>query len=200
MPKPKKKEKKEAKKTEKEKTKKVAKEKKSPKEKKVSAKKTPAKKKIVIEEKIIGAPEEGETEVEKVSLSKTSKYWEAVGRRKTSIARVRLFTKGEKGFLINGKDYKTYFPSLELQQIVTSAFIKMKCFDRFGVSVKVKGGGFHSQAEAIRHGTARALVKFNADFQKRLRRGGYLTRDSRMKERKKFGLKRARRAPQWQKR
>lgn len=195
--------KKETKKIEKEKIKKVLKEKKSPKEKKVSVKKKKVaeEKKTAIPKKITEKPETIEmAEKEEPSLSKSSKYWEAVGRRKTSQARIRLFTRGGKEFLINGKDYKVYFPSLELQQIVTSAFIKMKCLDRFGVSVKVKGGGFHSQAEAIRHGTSRALVKFNADFQKRLRRAGFLTRDPRMKERKKFGLKRARRAPQWQKR
>ncbi len=195
--------KKETKKIEKEKTKKVVKEKKSPKEKKppFKKKKVAEEKKTAIPKKITEKPEETETiEGGEPSSSKLPKYWEAVGRRKTSIARVRLFTRGEKEFFINGKDYKAYFPSLELQQIVTSAFTKMKCLDRFGVSVKVKGGGFHSQAEAIRHGTARALVKFNADFQKRLRRAGFLTRDPRMKERKKFGLKRARRAPQWAKR
>lgn len=76
----------------------------------------------------------------------------------------------------------------------------MKCLDKFRVETLVKGGGLSSQAEAIRHGTARALTLFNLDFKKRLRRAGFLTRDSRMRERKKFGLKRARRAPQWQKR
>jgi small subunit ribosomal protein S9 len=71
---------------------------------------------------------------------------------------------------------------------------------KFSVSAVVRGGGLHSQAEAIRHGVARALVLFNEEFKKRLKKAGFLTRDPRMKERKKFGLKRARRAPQWQKR
>jgi len=128
------------------------------------------------------------------------KYYEAVGRRKTAIARVRLFTKGEKVFLVNEEPFEKYFPTLELQQIASASLKKMKSLERFRVTVKVKGGGLHAQAEAIRHGIARALVKFNPDYRKRLKRAGFLTRDPRMKERKKFGLKRARRAPQWQKR
>jgi len=76
----------------------------------------------------------------------------------------------------------------------------MNSGEKFRVSAHVNGGGIHAQAEAIRHGMSRALILFNADFRKRLKRAGYLTRDSRMKERKKFGLKKARRAPQWGKR
>jgi len=76
----------------------------------------------------------------------------------------------------------------------------MKVVDRFRVLVKVKGGGINAQAEAVRHGIARALLKFNPDFRKKLKRAGFLTRDPRKRERKKFGLKRARRAPQWRKR
>lgn len=136
----------------------------------------------------------------KKEAKKTERYFEAVGRRKTTVARVRLFTQGDKTILVNNKPYKEYFPTLELHQIVDSAFGKMKALDKFKVTVKVKGGGIHSQAEAVRHGISRALVKFNPDFRKRLRRIGYLTRDPRMRERKKFGLKRARRGPQWSKR
>ena len=128
------------------------------------------------------------------------RYFEAVGRRKTAVARTRLFTRGGKSFLINKKPLNIYFPTLELQQIAQSSLKKMKSLDRFKVSVRVKGGGLHAQAEAIKHGVARALVLFNPDYRKRLRRAGFLTRDPRMRERKKFGLKRARRAPQWQKR
>lgn len=136
----------------------------------------------------------------KVLKKKPDRYFEAVGRRKTSIARVRLFTRGEKIFLVNDKNLKEYFPVFELQQIVVASLRKMKSLEKFRVSIKVKGGGIRAQAEAIRHATARALVKFNPNFKKRLKKAGYLTRDSRMKERKKFGLKKARRAPQWQKR
>lgn len=128
------------------------------------------------------------------------KYIEGVGRRKTAVARVRLFTKGKKTFTVNEKPIDEYFPTLEMRQIAKAALEKMKSLDRFRVSVRVKGSGLHAQAEAVRHGTARALVKFNPDYRKRLKRAGFLTRDPRMRERKKFGLKRARRAPQWQKR
>ena len=135
-----------------------------------------------------------------VQKLKPDKYFEAVGKRKTAVARVRLFTQGEKLILVNEKPYQEYFPTLELQQIINFPLEKMKVFDKFRISVKVKGGGIYGQAEAVRHGISRALVKFSPDFRKRLRKAGYLTRDSRTRERKKFGLKRARRAPQWQKR
>jgi len=133
-------------------------------------------------------------------IKEGDRYFEAVGRRKTAVARIRLFTKGDKEFLINNLPYDKYFSGLEMQQIASSALTKMKCFDKFRVVVIVRGGGLHAQSEAIRHGTSRALVVFNPDFRKRLKRAGFLTRDPRMRERKKFGLKRARRAPQWQKR
>lgn len=139
-------------------------------------------------------------ETKKKVVKKVVKYFEAVGRRKTAVARVRLFAQGEGEILVNGKEYKDYFSGLGFQQIITAALDKMKSLDRFRISVKVRGGGLHAQAEAVRHGIARALVKFNPDFRKRLRRVGYLTRDARVRERKKFGLKRARRAPQWKKR
>ncbi len=127
-------------------------------------------------------------------------YFEAVGRRKSAVARIRLFTKGEKEFVVNDKKMEEYFPTLELRELCSSALKKMKCFDKFRTVAKVNGGGVNAQAEAIRHGTARALFLFNPDFKKRLRKVGYLTRDQRQRERKKFGLKRARRAPQWKKR
>lgn len=139
-------------------------------------------------------PTEGEI------ASKLNRYFEAVGRRKTAIARVRLFTKGDKQFLVNGKPYQEYFSTEEDRQTATASMVKMKCLDKFRVTVIVKGGGHSAQAEAVRHGTARVLVDFNQNFKKRLRKVGYLTRDPRMRERKKFGLKRARRAPQWAKR
>ena len=131
------------------------------------------------------------------------RYFEAVGRRKEATARVRLYTKSEgikDGIEINGRSYKEYFPILEFQKIVEAPLEKMKVLGRFGVTVKVKGGGIRGQAEAIRLGIARALVKFNPEYKKRLRRAGYLTVDARKVERKKYGKKKARRAPQWQKR
>lgn len=135
-----------------------------------------------------------------VKPKKKAKYFEAVGRRKTATARVRLFTQGEKGMTINNKSYKVYFPVPSLQKTVKDPLEKIKWQDKFRISVVVRGGGLTGQAEAIRHGIARALVALNPDFKKRLRKLGFLTRDPRMRERKKFGLKRARRGPQWSKR
>lgn len=148
-------------------------------------------KKVAAAKKEVAAPR---------ALQKAPRYYEAVGRRKTAVARVRLWTKGEKEFLVNEKPYVQYFPTQELQQTACGALRKMNVEDKFRVIAKVKGGGIAAQAEALRHGIARALVLFNPDFKKRLRKAGYVTRDPRMRERKKFGLKRARRAPQWQKR
>lgn len=142
-------------------------------------------------------------EIEKTETAgnlKPERFLKAVGRRKTAVARVKLFTRGEKTILINEKPFENYFQTAELRQVALEALNKMKCLDKFRVVFKVSGGGLHAQAEAVRHATARALVLFNPDFRKRLRRVGYLTRDPRMRERKKFGLKRARRAPQWAKR
>ena len=159
--------------------------------KKTTKKKTrPAKKKVVKKEKKI--PEK--------KAEKKAKYFEAVGRRKTATARIRLFTQGEKGITVNNKSYKVYFPISSLQKTVEEALEEIKWQDKFRISVVVRGGGLSGQAEAIRHGIARALVVLNPDFRKRLRKLGFLTRDPRMRERKKFGLKRARRGPQWSKR
>lgn len=138
-------------------------------------------------------------------LPKIKKYYEAVGRRKTAVARVRLFTvrpfeEDEGKIIVNNKPYKQYFSLLDLQQTVEASLRKLKSLNRFEIEVRVKGGGIRAQSEAIRHGIARTLVKFNTDFRKKLKRAGYLKRDPRMKERKKYGLKKARKAPQWQKR
>lgn len=134
--------------------------------------------------------------------TKTSeiRYWEGVGRRKTAVARVRIFKGKEKKILVNDRDYKDYFQISDVSQIAVLPLKKLDLLGKMGVTVKVRGGGLTSQAEAVRHGLARALVKYNEKYRPELRRLGYLTRDPRMKERKKFGLKRARRAPQWSKR
>ena len=146
--------------------------------------------------------EEDGFEAEEIDIEKIGKdrYFEAVGRRKTSVARVRLYVSGKKEVIVNDKLYTDYFNTEELREVCISPLKKMKYMDRFRVVVKVSGGGVNSQAEAMRHGVSRALVLFNAEFRKRLRRAGFLTRDPRKRERKKFGLKRARRAPQWKKR
>jgi small subunit ribosomal protein S9 len=130
----------------------------------------------------------------------SDRYMEAMGRRKTATARVRMSTKGDKEFIVNDKPYTEYFATLADRENAVASMKRMKCLDKFRVTVVVKGGGHSAQAEAIRHGTARVLVDFNANFRKRLRKAGYLTRDPRARERKKFGLKRARKAPQWSKR
>jgi small subunit ribosomal protein S9 len=127
-----------------------------------------------------------------------NRYIEAVGRRKTAIARVRL-SAGDGKLIVNGKDAKEYFA---LPRLITAAIAPLKelQMDAFDVSAKVSGGGIHAQAEAIRLGIARAIVEKSPEWKKRLRVSGFLTRDSRMVERKKYGLKKARRRPQWAKR
>lgn len=138
--------------------------------------------------------------------AKAKKYYEAIGRRKTAIARIRLTTSSpsqsvmEGNLIINGKSYKDFFPALELQKTIEAPLRRLKSLSRFGITAKVRGGGLRGQAEAIRHGLARALVLFDSNFRKKLKKAGYLTRDPRKKERKKYGLKKARRAPQWRKR
>ena len=136
---------------------------------------------------------------EEAKNQKSEKFYEAVGRRKTASARVRLHTKGN-GYTINAKDFKEYFPLVSLQRIIEAPLRKMKSLERFRIEAKVAGGGARAQAEAVRHGIGRALIVFNADFRKRLKRAGYLKRDPRQKERRKYGLKKARKAPRWSKR
>ncbi len=131
--------------------------------------------------------------------AKAERYIEAIGRRKTAIARVRIST-GTGKVLINDKDPKHYFAMPRLTVIAVSPLEDLKIKENFDVSAHVSGGGIHAQAEAIRLGIARAIVEKNGDWKKRLRVSGFLTRDSRMVERKKYGLKKARRAPQWAKR
>ncbi len=139
------------------------------------------------------------------AADRDKRYYEAVGRRKRATARVRLFTcrpfdDNKAKIEVNHKSYTKFFTILEFQQLAASPLQKMKSVNRFKVTVKVEGGGMRGQAEAIRHGLARALIKFNPDFSKKLKRAGFLRRDPREKERKKPGLKKARRAPQWRKR
>jgi len=135
---------------------------------------------------------------EEKTVSK-GRYIEAVGRRKTSVARVRLMVN-ESGIKINGKDYKEYLRLPKLQEIINAPLVILELKDKHGFTVVVSGGGIFSQAEAIRHGITRALIKLDAELRKRLKKYGFITRDSRMVERKKPGLKKARKAPQWAKR
>ncbi len=127
-------------------------------------------------------------------------YIETIGRRKTSTARVRMTPSTKQSFEINDKDLATYFVTTELQKIVTDAFSALESKGHFTITVKVSGGGIHSQAEAVRHGISRGLVKEDETQKTTLKKAGFLKRDPRMKERRKFGLKKARKAPQWSKR
>ncbi|NLP18444.1 MAG: 30S ribosomal protein S9 [Firmicutes bacterium] len=121
------------------------------------------------------------------------------GRRKTSVARVRLMA-GSGNIFINDQPLEDYFPTPVQRTIVTQPLEATKTTDKFDIIVKVAGGGMSGQAGAVRHGIARALLKADGDLRSELRKYGYLTRDPRMKERKKYGLKKARRAPQFSKR
>ncbi|MEK7131751.1 MAG: 30S ribosomal protein S9 [Patescibacteria group bacterium] len=123
----------------------------------------------------------------------------SVGRRKTAAARVRL-TPGTGKIIVNGKDFKVYFPYFEWQNIIMAPLTAVGKEKTFDISVKIVGGGQKGQAVAVQLGIARALVVWNNELKKSLKTQGYLTRDARVKERKKPGLKRARRAPQWSKR
>lgn len=131
-------------------------------------------------------------------MAKDSTYVEAVGRRKTASARVRLTPSKSFSLTVNNRAGHEYFP---LAIMVDTAVAPVKAVGgHYAVTAIVKGGGHKAQAEAVRHGIARALVDIDANVRKDLKQKGYLKRDPRAKERKKFGLKAARRAPQWSKR
>lgn len=134
------------------------------------------------------------------SRTKVSKYFEAVGRRKTAIARVRISEALKNAYTVNDKDVFVYFPTKVLSEIVHDPINKTKVPAKFKVTARVHGGGVSAQAEAVRHGIARALIIFDKELRKKLKSAGYLKRDPRAKERRKFGLKKARKAPQWSKR
>ncbi|MFA6097144.1 MAG: 30S ribosomal protein S9 [Candidatus Paceibacterota bacterium] len=130
------------------------------------------------------------------------KYIGAIGRRKTSVARVRLYDSApEKKLIINEKDGNEYFgKNLAIAEKINSPLKLLNMENKFLITVKVDGGGTTGQAEAIRLGISRALLKMNESYKKELKSRGFLTRDPREVERKKAGLKKARKAPQWQKR
>lgn len=132
-------------------------------------------------------------------ITKKTDEFRAVGRRKEASARVKI-DKGGGKITVNGQPLNAYFSHFELQETVMAplkALAKEKDMD---ISVKVRGGGKKGQSVAVQHGIARALLLWNEEFKKTLKAHGFLTRDARVKERKKFGLKKARRAPQWSKR
>ena len=135
-----------------------------------------------------------------MEAKKTKIYIETIGRRKTSTARVRISAAPKTTIMVNGKESIAYFPTKELQAVIHEAFEVGKADTAFAVSAKVVGGGTHSQAEAVRHGIARALVEHDEELHTIIKKAGFLKRDPRAKERRKFGLKKARKAPQWSKR
>ena len=132
--------------------------------------------------------------------STTKEYFRAIGRRKTATAVVRLYKASKTSYTINGKDFTEYFATPELKKIVTGAFDTATPADKFEVIVTTKGGGSHAQAEAVRHGISRALVLHDIELRSILKKAKMLKRDPRQVERKKFGLKKARKSPQWSKR
>lgn len=136
----------------------------------------------------------------KTTAKNLGEYFYANGKRKTSVATVRLHQNGKGTLTINNRSFKNYFPVFTDQDKVLSPLRVTNSLKVFDISAKVKGGGIHSQAEAIRHGIAKALLEYSSNARSILKPLGFLTRDSRVKERKKYGLKRARRAPQFSKR
>ncbi len=127
-------------------------------------------------------------------------YQYGTGRRKSSVARVRVYEGGTGSIIINGRDIDDYFGLETLKLLVRQPMVATDTLGRLDVVCTVTGGGVTGQAGAIRHGVARALLKVNPEYRTALKAAGFLTRDPRMKERKKYGLKAARRAPQFSKR
>ncbi len=151
---------------------------------------------------VVKKVKEGKVEKQEEKKVSKGKYFYAVGKRKTAIAQVRIYpeSKEVKGILVNQKEVAQYFPITRLMDTAIAPLLATANQEKFGVAVRISGGGISSQAEAMRLGIARALVKFDETLKKQLRTLGYMTRDARIVERKKPGLKKARRAPQWAKR
>lgn len=138
------------------------------------------------------------------TTTKTSKavseYFYAAGKRKTSVARVRLYSQGKGDIIVNEQPLDEYFTLLTSKGIIKAPLKLTGTNNKFDISIKVTGGGISAQAEAARHGISRALLEYDNTLRLTLKKAGFLTRDARIKERKKPGLKRARRAPQFSKR
>ena len=132
--------------------------------------------------------------------AKEERYIETVGRRKTAIARARLTPSARMIVFVNKKEINDYFPTEPLRVAALDPFLKVTLPTQFSVNIVVRGGGIAGQAIAVRHAISRALVEFDKDFRGPLKKEGFLKRDPRAKERRKFGLKKARKAPQWSKR
>lgn len=145
------------------------------------------------------ADEKTEEKQEKSLMKRDGHYFYANGKRKTSIARVRLYENGKGEIVVNNKPITDYFFG-ELIGSVKAPLKMANALKLFDVTALVEGGGVSSQADAVRHGISKALLEYDPELRSQLKKAGFLTRDSRVKERKKYGLKRARRAPQWAKR
>ena len=127
-------------------------------------------------------------------------YMYGTGRRKSSVARVRVYPNGSGNITINGRDVEEYFGLETLKMVVRQPLNATETLGKVDIIATVEGGGVTGQAGALRHGISRALLEMNPEFRPALKAAGFLTRDPRMKERKKYGLKAARRAPQFSKR
>jgi small subunit ribosomal protein S9 len=140
------------------------------------------------------------TTTTKITKKAAGAYIEAVGRRKTAIARVRITPASKTEISVNGKDFTVYFGTDVLRHSVLSPLTREGATEHFSVSARVSGGGVRAQAEAIRHALSRAIVKTDETKKGEFKKLGFLKRDARKKERKHFGLKKARKASQWSKR
>ena len=136
---------------------------------------------------------------EKSLMKRDGHYFYANGKRKTSVARVRLYENGKGEIIVNNKPFTEYFFG-ELLGSIKAPLKIANALKLFDVTALVEGGGVSSQADAVRHGISKALLEYDPELRSQLKKAGFLTRDARVKERKKPGLKRARRAPQWAKR
>lgn len=126
------------------------------------------------------------------------RYIETVGRRKTAAARVRLTPSAKRSIVVNGKGLEAYFPLAEHRSAIIAPLADLE--QQFSITVVVRGGGVAAQATALQHGIARGLIEYNTELRIPLKKKGFLMRDPRVKERKKPGLKKARKSPQWSKR
>lgn len=149
------------------------------------------------EEKVEKVEKKGKRDMSK--MKKNGHYFYANGKRKTSVARVRLYENGKGEIIVNNHSINDYFFG-ELIGSIKAPLKIANALKLFDITALVTGGGISSQADAVRHGISKALLEYDPELRSALKKAGFLTRDSRVKERKKFGLKRARRAPQWAKR
>ena len=131
---------------------------------------------------------------------RVGKYYHSTGKRKRSVAVARLYENGNGNITINGKTVVEFVNSKDLVEVITAPLRLIGSLKAYDISVVVAGGGFRGQVDAVKHAISRALTEADAHVRTSLKKGGFLTRDSRIKERKKFGLKRARKSPQWSKR